>query len=230
MGDELLLDLHELVEIAEGHLRLDHPELLEMAAGLALFGAEGGAEAVDLAEGEDVGLVVQLAGLGQIRGLTVIVDREERGGAFGRGRREDGRVDVDVTVAVQPLADGLDDHGAHAHGRPLARRAQPEMAVLHEKLHAVLFGRDRVRLGHLMHGHVRHVDLVAAGYAGRTLVGLDRAGHDDAALLGQVADFLEDIGRHVALEDHRLADAGTVAHLQKEETPLAGLVVKPALE
>ena len=201
-----------------------------MAAGLALFGAEGGAEAVDLAEGEDVGLVVQLAGLGQVRGLPVIVDREERGGSLGRGRREDGRVDVDVAVAVQPLADGLDDHRAHAHGRPLARRAQPQVAVLHEKFHAVLFGRNRIRLGHLEHGHVIDVHLVAAGHAGCTLVGLDRAGHDDAALLGQVAHLFEDVIRHVALEDHRLADAGAVAHLQEKQTALAGLVVKPALE
>ena len=53
-----------------GDLGLDHPELGEVAAGLGFFRAEGGAEAVDLAEGEGGGLDVELAGLGEV-GLVV---------------------------------------------------------------------------------------------------------------------------------------------------------------
>jgi len=37
------------VEVHEGDLRLDHPELGQMAAGFGFFRAKGGAEAVDLA-------------------------------------------------------------------------------------------------------------------------------------------------------------------------------------
>ncbi len=48
MGDEAFGEVHEAVELEEGDLGFDHPELGEVAAGLGFFGAEGGAEAVDL--------------------------------------------------------------------------------------------------------------------------------------------------------------------------------------
>ena len=51
-ADEVLGEVHEAVEAAEGDFGLDHPELGQVAAGLRFFRAEGGAEAVDLAEGE----------------------------------------------------------------------------------------------------------------------------------------------------------------------------------
>ena len=50
-----------------GHLRLDHPELGQVAAGLRLFRAEGRAEAVDLAQRQSRGLDIKLAGLRQDR-------------------------------------------------------------------------------------------------------------------------------------------------------------------
>jgi hypothetical protein len=46
------------LQIAEGHLRLNHPELSEMPAGVAVFCSEGWAKGVDAAEatGEVLGL------------------------------------------------------------------------------------------------------------------------------------------------------------------------------
>ncbi len=56
VGEEVFGELQQAVEIAVGDFGLDHPELGEVAAGLGFFGAEGGAEAVDLAESERGGL------------------------------------------------------------------------------------------------------------------------------------------------------------------------------
>ena len=44
IGDEILLQAHVVVRVVPRHLRLDHPELGEVAARLRLLGAEGGAE------------------------------------------------------------------------------------------------------------------------------------------------------------------------------------------
>ena len=79
VGDEVFGELHEAVEVEVGDLGLDHPELGEVAAGLGFFGAEGGAEAVDLAERERGGFDVELAGLREV-GLVVVevVHLEER--------------------------------------------------------------------------------------------------------------------------------------------------------
>ena len=86
VGEEVFGEFEQAVEIAVGDFGLDHPELGEMAAGLGFFGAEGGAEAVDLAESERGGLDVELAGLGEEGGVAEVVDGEERGCAFaGRG-------------------------------------------------------------------------------------------------------------------------------------------------
>ena len=49
VGEEGFGELHVAFEVHVGYFGFDHPELGEVAAGLGLFGAEGGAEAVDLA-------------------------------------------------------------------------------------------------------------------------------------------------------------------------------------
>ena len=87
-----------------GDFGFDHPELGEVAAGLGFFGAEGGAEGVDLAEGEGGGFDVELAGLGEV-GLVVVevVHLEELGGAFAGVGGEDGRVGADEAVGVEVL-------------------------------------------------------------------------------------------------------------------------------
>jgi hypothetical protein len=84
-----------------------------MAAGLRLFGPEGGAEAIDTAEGVDVRLVVQLPRLGQVGRLAEIVGLEEGARALAGGRGQDRRVHVDEAVVVEPVADGADDGGPH---------------------------------------------------------------------------------------------------------------------
>jgi hypothetical protein len=78
--DEVLGDLAVAHEVAEGHLRLDHPELGEVAAGVGVLGAEGRAERVDVGEGAAVGLDVELAGDGEVRFFAEEVLCEINGG------------------------------------------------------------------------------------------------------------------------------------------------------
>jgi hypothetical protein len=59
-----------VVQVVERHFGFDHPELGEVTRGVAVFGAEGRSEGVDLAEGERENLSFQLPANGQIRGLA----------------------------------------------------------------------------------------------------------------------------------------------------------------
>ena len=68
--------------------------------------------------------------------------------------------------------------GADAQDGPLALGAQPQVAVVHQKLDAVLLGRDRVFLRLLDDCQAGHIQLEAAGDTGRALVGLDSARDD----------------------------------------------------
>ena len=49
---------HVILQIREGHLRLDHPELCRMAGGIGILGAEGRSEGIDVTEGHGVSLAV----------------------------------------------------------------------------------------------------------------------------------------------------------------------------
>ena len=116
-----------------------------MAARLALLGAEGRAERVDLAERHRVGFVVELPALRQIRLLVVeVLDRKQRRRAFARRRREDRRVGEDEALLVEEVADGVDDLVAHAQDRGLPLGADPQVPAIHQVIDAVFLRRDRI--------------------------------------------------------------------------------------
>ena len=228
--DEVFGEFQEAVEVHEGDLRLDHPELGEVAAGFGFLRAEGGAEAVDLAQGEGGGLDVKLAGLGEVGGVAEVIDGEERGGAFAGRRRQDGRVGADEAVGVKILRGGAHDFGADAEDGGLARGADPEMAMLHEEVDAVLLESDGVGVGlgdALDDLEVFNVELVAAGGA---LVGADFAGDDDAGFLGEAFEGLEDLGGDALDVGHALDGAGAVAKDGEEQLAALAEVVEPSAE
>src|SRR5256714_8759662 len=134
-----------------------------MPSRLRALGAEGRAEAVDLAERGCGRLVVELARLRQVRLLVAeVVNLEERRRALARGGRQDGCVAEDEAVAVEEVADGADDRVAHEEDGVLSSRAQPEVSVIHEELRAVLLRRDRVPFGALQDLCGHNVNLEAA--------------------------------------------------------------------
>ena len=102
------------------------------------------------------------------------------------------------------------------------------MAVLHEEVGAVIFGRDGIRIGFgdaLNDLDVRDIELVAAG---STLVSADLAFDDDARFLRQALDGVEDFGRDGVLRDYSLNDAAAVAELGEEELAAFAEVVEPS--
>ena len=231
VGDEGFGEVHEAVEFEEGYFGFDHPELGEVAAGFGFFGAEGGAEAVDLAERERGGFDVELAGLGEV-GLVVVevVHLEELGGAFAGVGGEDGWVGADEAVGVEVLGCGAHDGGADAEDGGLARGAEPEVAVLHEEVDAVLFEGDGEGgfFGDALEDFdVFDVELVAAGGAG---VGADFAGDDDGGLEGEGFEGVEDFFGDGGFGDDALDGAGAVAEDGEEEFAGGAEVVEPAAE
>src|SRR5687767_3441069 len=99
MCNESLFDFHELVQITEGDLRFEHPELSEVAARLRFLSAEGWTEAIDFSKGEDIRFVIELSCLGEIGRSFIEVGRfEESGRSFGGGRGEDRRIEVEEAM------------------------------------------------------------------------------------------------------------------------------------
>ena len=143
-------------EVGERDLRLDHPELGEVAAGVRVLGAEGRPERVDLGEREAVGLDVELPRHRQerlaaeeiLREIDLALRRarqvgeierrhpEQRARALRVGRGDDRRVDPEEAVLVEEPMDRLRQRVPHARRRPDHVGARPQMRHLAQELHA----------------------------------------------------------------------------------------------
>ena len=225
--DEVLLEVHESLLVEEGYLGLNHPELGEVARGVAVLGAESGTEGVDGAKGRGTELALQLSGDGE-RGLlaeeVVVVDDaallvllqvvEVLGGhlehissAFAVGGGDERRVKIVEAVLMEI---GVDGHGhvvANAHNGTEGVGAQAQMGVL-------AHGLERLAL--LLHGIgivAETIDLEPGG--------LDLAGLTGALTLNQNAlgtnagagcDVLEQLFVELRrVDDHlNVVDGGTV--------------------
>ena len=201
-----------------------------MAPRARFLGAEGRAEAVNLAEGGDVGLVVELAGLREEGRLAEVVNVEERGGLLAGGGRNDRRVHQQETLVIQPVAHGADNRGANSQNRPLAAGAHPQMAPVHQELNAVLLGRDGKVLGRADQLQAADADFIAARQTGRARVTAHHAGHANGGFLGQAAGQRKVILVQLVAKGDALDDAAAIAQPDEVQPPLAGAQLHPALQ
>ena len=212
-------------ESANATLGLEHPELGQMAPGLGLLGAEGGTEAVHLAECGTRRLHVQLPGLRQEGALAEVFGLEQGARGFADGAGEDGGVDADEIALVQEVVDALLHLGADAQAGALGRGAQPEMPVIEQELDAVLLGLDGEVPGRAQQPHVLHKKLVAAR---RACVLLHRAGDRHAGFLRECAAELPGFGGELLAQHDALCHAGAVAHHQEGNPAVDAHVLHPA--
>ena len=223
----VLGQVHDCIEVGVGDLRLDHPELREVASGLRLLGAESRPKAVDPAESHRGRLHVELAALSQESRLAEVVGGEKRRGAFARRRGEDGGVYEGEAPLVEVVPAGLNHGASDLKYGVLADRAQPEVAVVHEEGHPVLLGTDGVARGELDHIERLDPQLVADGASG---IGPNVADHHEARLLSDGVGALKDLRAHVGPGDHALDRPRAVPHLEKVELSRGALAIEPAFE
>ena len=96
-------------------------------------------------------------------------------------------------------------------------RAEPEVAVLHQEVGAVLLGRDRVVVDRLQDSQAGDLDLVSTG---RALVLLDSPGQLQGRLLAGLVPGLPGLGRNRRLRDDGLGEAAPVADVRNWSLPL----------
>jgi hypothetical protein len=194
---EVLGKLAETLELEEGDLRLDHPELGQVAPRFRLLRAEGRPEAVHLAERRGRGLQVQLPRLREIGLVPEVVRLEERRGPLDRGARQDRRVDPHVLALVKEVRDRLLHLRTDPQHRVLLRGAHPEVPEVHQEVDPVLLGRDRV-----LRRFAQDADRDAAHLeaARRAFFLANGARHLQRALLRRLLGRLPDLRRDLGLE------------------------------
>ena len=169
--DELLGHVHVAQQVAEGHFRLDHPELGGVARGVGILGPEGGAEGVNVGERAGEGLPFKLAADGQVGGLAeeillrlLVRFALERGDAehFPRplaiAGRDDRRVQIDEVAALKKFVDGEGQLAADAEDGAEKIGARTQVADAAEKFQRVAFFLQRI-------GGVRRADKFDFGRA-----------------------------------------------------------------
>ena len=233
--DHGLGNVHITGQVAEGHLRLDHPELGGVALGVGVLGPEGGAEGIHIAEGHGEVLGVQLAGHGEagflaeeilavvhlaLRGLGHIV--QVQGGhlehlacALAVGPGDDGGVDIHKAPALEELMHGIGRRAANPEGSGKQIGPGTQMLDGPQEFHAVaLFLQGIVGGGPALHGDLGSPQL-------QGLLGLRRQHHgapDDQGRAHVLSrDFLI-IMQFIGAHDHlQIAEAGAVVELDEAE-------------
>ena len=212
--------VHIAGQVAEGHLRLDHPELGGVPGGKALLRPEGGPKGVHLAKGHGHGLGLQLARDGQVDrlaeeilavvGATVLSfgqvvqvqggDPEHLARALAVGGGQDGRMGVDEAVLLEEAVDGVGRHAAHPERRVEGVGAGAQGGHGAQVLHAHLL----LLQGVVLRGAGAQ-DLDAVGVQLKGLLGLggqdQAAGHPHAGVQAGVGHLLV-VGELGRLKDH----------------------------
>ena len=233
--DHGLGHIHVTGQVAEGHLRLDHPELGGVALGVGVLGPEGGAEGIHIAEGHGEVLGVQLAGHGQagflteevlgvihlpVLGLGDVVQvegghLEHLAGTLAVAAGDDGGLYIHKTPALEKLMHRVGRRGADAERGGEQVGAGPQVLDGPQEFHAVaLFLQGIVRRGPALHGDLGSPQL-------QGLLGLRRQHHgapDDQGRAHVLSrDFLI-IMQFIGAHDHlQIAEAGAVVELDEAE-------------
>ena len=231
--EHILRQIHVVVQIGEGDLRLDHPKFRSVALGVGVLRPEGGAEGVNTAEGHGEVLAVELAGDGQIGlfaeevlgiihlpvlGLGHVVQvqgshLEHLTRALTVGGGDDGRVDIDKAPVLEEAVDGVGSHGAHPERGGEQVGAGPQMLDGAQVFHRMpLFLEGILRRGGALHRDGVRLDL-------QRLLGLGRQGdharHDQGRAHILAGDLLI-IGQLLRLHDDlKVFEAGAVVELDK---------------
>src|SRR6266705_1494285 len=166
----------------------------------------------------------------KIRLLLEVVDGKKRCRALTRCWRENWRISQRKAAFIEKITSCFDDFSTHAENGRLARRAHPEMAMLHQEINAMLFEGNRIRIV------VRHaLDNLNAGNikfvaAGGALISTDFAFNDDAGFLGEAFYRIEHFRRNSTFGNHSLDHATAIAEDWKEELPAFAEIVEPAAD
>ena len=145
--DKLFCKFHVVVDVVEGHFRLNHPELCKVTRGVGILCAEGGAEGVDFAYCGCTKFTLQLAGHGEacllakevfaevhvsllVQGDVLEVHcgyLEHVSCALSIGLSDERSVEIDKALVVEELVDGK-SHGV-ADAQDGAEGVGPEAHV-----------------------------------------------------------------------------------------------------
>ena len=221
----VFLQLDAVVQVVKRHLGLDHPELGQMTPRLRFLGAKRGTERVNATECSGERFAIQLTGLREIGAAFVEILGAEQSGALTDRGGQDWRIAMNEVARVKEIVDRLLDLMPHTHQRHLARRAQPEVPVIHQEIDAVLLRLDRIidRTG----AKDRQCRRAQFSTTRRARFEPHLSSHRDRRLDGERGKAFPYRRRDLALYEYALHNASPVTHHEKRDLALRTYVLHP---
>ena len=243
--DEVLRQVHIVVIVVEGHLRLDHPKLCQVARGIRVLCAERRTKGVDFAQTHSSKFALQLAGDGEIGLLTEEVLAVVYGTLLGAGRIgyiqsrhlehlprslsiggcDQRSMEVDKALVVEVLVDRISHIVADAEDCTKGIGPRTEVSHLSQELKGVLLLLQGIRIG-----ICRTVDLDSISLY---LYGLPLAlTLDQLAIYGETStggDLLEQLLIDLTLvgNDLEVMHRGAIIHRNESDILTASLGTYP---
>ena len=231
--DHGLRHIHVALQVTEGHLRLDHPELSSVALGVGVLRPESGAEGIHIAESHGKVLGVELAGhrevgvlaeevLAEIHSTVLSLGDivqihsghlEHLTGALTVAGGDDGGMDVDEATVLEEGVDRMGRHAAHPEHCGEQVGAGPQMGDGPQVLHTVaLLLKGIIGGGSAFHrnGSCLHLQRLL-GLGGQHQGTGDDQGRAHV-LSGDLLIIIQHIGVHHHLE---VPETGTVVELDE---------------
>ncbi len=239
--EEVLFNVHQLVEIAERDFRLDHPELGSMRLGIAVFCAEGRSKGVDLGKCHGEGFALKLTGDSKGRGLAEEIlrgilgtlvcgqrgHREGVAGAFCIVAGDQRGVHIDIAAVLEIGVDGHGSHGTDAEDRLEQTGPRTQIGDFTEELNRVALGLKRIVLRAVAFErdagglHFRRSRILVGGdhFADNRDGGTDMDGAD----CGKICD-------RIIIDDLRILEAGSVIKINETNILLLAVAADPSLQ
>ena len=230
---------HVIVQIGEGHFGLDHPEFGSVTGGVALLGAEGRAEGIDIAVSQGKRLDVKLARNGQ-RGLaaieiglgrfSLVVQGSDGKGlprTFGIIRGDFGSVDVDESFALEEFVNGKSQDRTDAVKGKEGVRPRTKMGNLTKVFKRVAFLLKRV---------VEFDSAKKNDFAGPHFEGLFHLGGQDDASFDLDRSAGQKMGSHlvvrklVVIDDLDILETSPIVQGQKADGARIAVGTDPSLQ
>src|SRR5437667_8781482 len=113
-----------------------------MPTRFGFLSSERRAKAINFTKGSRGRLVVKLAGLSEVGFLIKVSNLKKRSSPLASRRSKNGCIDQGKSAIIKESANRPNDFMPHFQDRMLSGRANPEMAIVHQKFDTVLFGGD----------------------------------------------------------------------------------------
>ena len=175
-ANKVFRQVHEVVEVCEGNLGLDHPELGSVSSGVGVLGSEGWSECVDVGVAGREGLDIELTrdgeeGIASEEGLPLQVgDTEELSGTFAVACSDDWGVNPEETVTLEEVVYGHRERISNSKHGAKGARPRAEVGFFPEELEAVSLRLERIIFGavtdqnELVDNHLPALALALAGH------------------------------------------------------------------